>query len=107
MAEILVNAEQWNALSSDGQNQIIGALRECGTLKFEDKIVPVESVSAEPVGKLELTLIWDPLEIPCKIACDALAYTGMGACLTLGAKPLIAACVLIVRAVQKECRKRC
>jgi hypothetical protein len=40
MADIRINADQWNAISSDEQNQITENLRVSGLLKGESRIVP-------------------------------------------------------------------
>lgn len=100
MAEIRINAEQWNAVSADDQNRIIGMLRDIGALRGDDRIVGDPSI--------------DPFEedaelFPeiCKIACEAIAAAAKAACLANTTGPVLVACLAAAELAHEECLKRC
>ena len=112
MAEIRVNAEQWNAIPGDEQNRIVAALREVGALNVEDQIIPDPS-EAPFTEKTPFDLVGNPLkakgmrEAICKAACDAVAAQAVIWCTANTAGAGLVACLAAVEGVRQVCRRAC
>ncbi|NJK53644.1 MAG: hypothetical protein HC936_14090 [Leptolyngbyaceae cyanobacterium SU_3_3] len=98
MANIRINANQWNSLSEDGKHQIIQIYRNTGLLKGDDNVVPDSGVPL--VENIEFPI---PPKV-CRIACDATATAA--ACAVL-APELIAACIAGAEIARQACRDAC
>jgi hypothetical protein len=100
MANIRINANQWNSLSEDGKHQIIQIYRNTGLLKGDDNVVPDSGVSrVDNIG----------FPIPpsvCRIACDVTATAAAAACAVL-APELVAACIAGAEIAREACRDAC
>ena len=110
MADILVNANQWNVVPTDEQERIVTALRETGALLDEDRIVADPSVTPFTEDTV-LEPMWNPIkdivEGACKLACDTVAGTAAVWCTGNTGGAALVACLAIAEAARKECRKRC
>lgn len=102
MADIPVNADQWNALEEDEQQRIEKMLREVELLGEDDKII------ADPeVEPFEATAVVKPQGWVCELACRTAAAAGRAACASLGHPAAIAACLLAVREAERACLRKC
>ena len=106
MAEVKVNAEQWNALSNDDQNRIVEALRETGALRDEDQVV-ADPDTAPFTEESTFEPMWNPIKDVCKMLCDSATAAAAAWCVANTGGVLLAACLAVAKVAQKECRKRC
>ena len=106
MANVGVNAVQWNALSDDEKSTITAAFREAKLIGADENLVadpaapPYQSTSPEFMG-------WDPLEDLCKKGCDIAATAAAGWCSANTAGVGLVACLAAAEAARKHCRKKC
>jgi len=106
MTDYRVNAEQWNAISTEDQTSIIEGLRSAGALKIGDKIIPdAKTKRASESGKIEL--LWNPIGDACRAACDATAAAAIAWCTTYTAGAGLIACIAAAEAVRRECNSHC
>lgn len=106
MANILVNKQQWDALSNDEQERIAEGLRSTGALDASDSIVPDEQ-TAPFDENTKLEPLWNPLKDVCKAACDVAAVSAFGWCTANTAGAALVACLALADAARQECRNRC
>ena len=102
MADIRINATQWNALTEAIQRQIEQELKLAGALRPEDHIVP------DPEAPLVDEITTDRLtDWICKMACELAAAAGKVACFKLVNPAAILLGLGVVEEARKQCRKRC
>ena len=106
MTDILVNKQQWDAVSADDQEAIVKGLRSTGALKIGDRIVP--DPSAPPFDEnTQLSPLWNPIADLCKAACDVAAGAAVAWCTVNTAGVALAVCLAAAEAARNECRRRC
>lgn len=106
MADLKINKQQWDALSSEDQKAITDGLRSTGGLKIGDRIVGDPNVPLfDENTKLEP--LWNPIQDLCKAACDAAAVSAVAWCTANTAGIGLAACLAAAEAARQECRNRC
>lgn len=98
MADIPVNANQWNEVSESERASIVQGLRESGILKPDDNVVPSVGLDA---------LEWDPGKDICKAVCDATAGAAVAWCIANTAGVATAACIALANSAREECKRRC
>ncbi len=109
MAELPVNADQWNAVSAKEREMIITDLRAADSLKADDQVLPKPDV-APVTDKTTLEPLVNPFGLLtglCKIACDAAAVTALAACAAKTAGAGLAVCVALVEAARSKCHEAC
>lgn len=106
MADVKINAQQWNSVSKEEQQRIENALRETGALKAGDRIVGAEDVPPF-TADTELAPMWNPIKDVCKVACDSAAAAAVAWCTANTAGVGLAACVAAAEAARQVCRDRC
>ena len=109
MAEIRINADQWNSVSGEEQRRIVDELREVGCLGADDQIIPdpdVQPITADSTMEFSNPEKANKDAANCRAACDGVASVGMRAC---AAKPFPAnlLCMAIVYATKKLCYELC
>ena len=102
MAEIRVNAQQWNAVKEEDQKRIDTALKAVGALKPDDVIVPDLNAPVIKTQAVPGTSGW-----LCEFLCHAAANAGRAACFQLVDPVAIAACLAAVEVALKKCLKEC
>lgn len=102
MGNIKVNAGEWNALTPDQRNQILGILQTTQVLGKEDRVVPDAETAAVGMS-VELGGVPGWL---CKLGCNAAEAAAVAACATLP-PPANAVCVTAAHAAGKYCRSKC
>lgn len=105
MADIRINADQWNALSSDEQNQITQNLRTNGLLKGESRVVPDPYVAA--LGENDLKPAgWVPPRV-CRALCDTAQAAAVAVCVAETAGVALVACLAASQIAGDACRDEC
>ena len=105
MADIRINADQWNALSSDEQNQITENLSRNGLLKGESRIIPDPYVEALGEGDLR-PAGWIPPRI-CRALCDTAQTAAIAACVAETAGAGLIVCLAAAQIAGDACRGEC
>lgn len=106
MAEIRINAEQWNSVSSTEQQKILEGLRGTGALGPEDVIV---ADAAAPAFTEDTVMqpMWNPIKDLCKAACDTAAGMAVAWCTANTGGIGLAACLAAAEVARTHCRGRC
>lgn len=106
MANLLVNADQWNSISIEEQQKIVTGLRTVGSLKAEDNIVG--DATTDPYDPDQrITLEWNPIKDVCKIACDVAAGTAAAWCTANTVGVGFALCITAAELARNKCRDSC
>jgi hypothetical protein len=103
MADIKINASEWNALSTEQQTEITAILRRAGSIGDGDKIVP--DAAAPEIGLAAADAI-QPEGFWCKLACNGAEAAAVAACAALSG-PAAAVCVAAAHAAGEYCRSKC
>ncbi|WP_431106578.1 hypothetical protein [Variovorax paradoxus] len=118
MAELKVNAAQWNAISEDERKQITDIINKDGTEKCT--IVGDAAAPEFEMAKIDKSKL-DPAEImtvgfpgnlipkdinPCYLKCNALAAAEAAGCVTLSGPGLVA-CMAAVAVHNNDCNAGC
>lgn len=101
MADIRLNADQWNDLPSESKDAITNLLRDSTLLKEGDSIVGSKDVSSQS------TESWIPPRI-CRAGCDVAEVAVVAACASIpGGIVAIVACQAAAHVAGDECRRAC
>jgi hypothetical protein len=103
MADIKVNADQWDAISKDEQKKITEGLRSVGSIKAEDNFVADQGAPAFDADQ-GISILWDPLKDAKNILCDAAAGTAFAWCTANTAGLGLATCMAAAEAGRQACR---
>ena len=110
MANIPVNAAQWNAVSREDQEKIIAAFKESKLIGSDDTIVPDPNAEALDEDS-PIIMAWNPIgdlkKSLCKKLCDALAATAFAWCAANTAGVGYIGCMAAAEALRKACKKKC
>jgi len=103
MAEIRLNASEWDRLSSEQKEQITGILEEAGLIKDSDTIIPDAAAPTFAALKLQLPTFGSV----CVNLCNVGEATAKAACQFLQDPIVRAACVAAATAGGTVCRSAC
>ena len=103
MANINVNAAEWNSLTGEQQNQIMGILRRTDLLKEGDRIIA--DANSPRVGMLAEGAV-QPAGFWCKLACNAAEAAAVAACGLLSG-PAAGICIAAAHTAGELCRSKC
>jgi len=104
MADLLINKDEWDAVSPAEQQAITDGLIQSGSLRPGDRIVGDPSV---PTSSSRTGERFDPFGDLCKAACDVVAGSAAGWCTANTAGAGLAACLAAAEIARNECRNRC
>ena len=103
MADIKINAGQWNGLSADHKTKITEILRGTNLLHEGDQVIADSTVAAIEglnAGTVHPESFW------CSLACNAAEAAAVAACAALSG-PAAAVCVVAAHAAGELCRSKC
>ena len=103
MANLSVNAVEWNSISAEDQTRITTILKTSGLLGQTDKI---EGHPEAPTIAMLSSSTMKPQSIFCKIGCD-LAEAGAVAACSVFSGPALAICIAAAHAGGELCRSKC
>lgn len=106
MADILINKDQWDALSKEEQERVVHGLLEAGALQDDDRVVGDANVPPFDENT-SLAPLWNPLKDICKALCDSTAAAGVAWCAANTAGAATVACIAVAEVAREECKNRC
>lgn len=104
MADLLINKDEWDAVSPAEQQAITDGLIQSGSLRPGDRIVGDPSV---PTSSSRTGERFNPFKPICEAACDLTASGAVAWCTANTVGVGLAACLAAAEIARNECRNRC